>query len=61
MKAVLALVSLVVTVVSFFIFQSYDYGWFLYVGILGLISTIVFGGIYMSGRVNKDGDLHITN
>jgi cytochrome c biogenesis protein CcdA len=59
MKAVLALVSFVITVVSIYIFRNYDYEWVMYVAILGGIGTIVFGGIYFAGRVNKKGDLHI--
>jgi hypothetical protein len=32
-----------------------------YVAILGGVGTIVFGGIYFAGRVNKDGNLHIAD
>ena len=61
MKAVLALVSLAVTILSLYVSRSPGYEWLQYVAGLGIIGTIVFGGIYMAGRVNKDGNIRIAD
>lgn len=61
MKAVLALVSLIVTIVSWYFSKDPNYEWLFYVAILGGISTIIFGGIYMAGKVNQDGNIHIAD
>jgi hypothetical protein len=59
MKAVLALVSILVAVVSLYFFQTTDHGWLIYVVAIGALGTVVFGGIYMAGKINQDGNLHI--
>jgi cytochrome c biogenesis protein CcdA len=61
MKAVLTLASFLITGVSIYLFLNHDYEWMKYVAILGGVGTIVFGGIYFAGRVNKDGNLHIAD
>jgi sugar phosphate permease len=61
MKGLLALVSLVLTVASFLMYQrSADNKLWLAGFIIFLISTLVFGGLFLSGRVNKGEDIHIT-
>ncbi len=61
MNALLALVSLILTVVSFLMYQrSADNKLWLVGFILFLIATLVFGGLFLSGRVNKGEDIHIT-
>jgi len=61
MKGSLALVSLVLTVASFLMYQrSADNKLWLAGFIIFLISTLVFGGLFLSGRVNKGEDIHIT-
>ena len=61
MNSLLALVSLILTVVSFLMYQrSADNKLWLVGFILFLILTLVFGGLFLSGRVNKGEDIHIT-
>jgi hypothetical protein len=59
--AVLALVSLVVAAGSFYLYINHG-GQSLYIvaSILFLILTVVLGGLFLSGRVNKDEEIHIT-
>jgi len=60
MKAVFALLSLVVACVSFYIVQAKEgFDYLLYLGIAGVIGVLIFGGMFMAGRVNKDGNIHI--
>lgn len=57
----LAFLSAIATIVSFWQFQSKDGGqMFIILGILFLIATIVFGAMFLTGRVNKTEDIHIT-
>ena len=61
MKGLLALVSLVLTIVSFLMYQrSADNKLWLAGFIVFIIGTLVFGGLFLSGRVNKGEDIHIT-
>jgi hypothetical protein len=61
MNVLLALVSLILTVVTFLMYQrSADNKLWLVGFVVFLISTLVFGGLFLSGRVNKGEDIHIT-
>ncbi len=61
LAGVLALVSAIVTAVSFWQFQGKDGGtMYIVLGIVFLIATIVFGAMFLTGRVNKTEDIHIT-
>ena len=61
MNLLLAVVSLILAVVSFLMYQrSADNKLWLAGFILFLIVTLVFGGLFLSGRVNKGEDIHIT-
>ena len=61
MYALLALVSLLIAAGSFYYFQMKDGGTlFLVAGIVFGILFLVFGVFFMSGRVNKTEDIHIT-
>ena len=62
MHALLALVSLLIAAGSFYYFQTKEGAstLFLVVGIVFAILFIVFGVMFMSGRVNKTEDIHIT-
>ncbi|MBS1796174.1 MAG: hypothetical protein JSS81_20140 [Acidobacteria bacterium] len=61
MYLLLALVSLLITAGSFYYFQAKDGGTlFLISGIVFAILTAVFGVIYLSSRLNKTDDIHIT-
>lgn len=59
--AVLALVSAVAAAFSFYKYTSSDDDKvFLVAAIVGVLATIVLGGLFLSGRVNKNEDIHIT-
>ena len=59
--AVLALVSAVAAAFSFYKYTSSDDNKVFLVGaIVGVLATIVLGGLFLSGRVNKNEDIHIT-
>ena len=62
MYALLALVSLLIAAGSFYYFQMKDGGstLFLVIGIIFGILFLVFGVFFMSSRVNKTEDIHIT-
>ena len=59
--AVLALVCAIIAIVSFRFYTSSAENTLYIVGaIVFVILTIVFGGLFLSGRVNKNEDIHIT-
>ncbi len=59
--AVLALVSAVAAAFAFYKYTSSDDNKvFLVAAIVGVLATIVLGGLFLSGRVNKNEDIHIT-
>jgi hypothetical protein len=60
MYALLALVSLVVAVGSFVFFQKNGETLYMILGIVFAILGAVFGIIFLSGRINKTDDIHIT-
>jgi len=61
MYALLALVSLLIAAGSFYYFQMKDGGTlFLVLGVVFGILFLVFGVFFMSSRVNKTDDIHIT-
>lgn len=61
MKALLAIVCAIVTLVSFLMYtRSEDNKLYFAAAIVFLILTLIFGGLFLSGRVNKGEDIHIT-
>lgn len=59
--AVLALITAILALGSFFTYQrSDDVRLYLVAAIVFALLTIVFGGLFLSGRVNKGEDIHIT-
>ena len=62
MYALLALVSLIVAGVSFRFYTTTvpENKMYIIGAILFGILTIVFGGLFLSNRVNKTDDIHIT-
>lgn len=61
LSGLLAVVSLVLTALSFWMYRgSADNKLWLLLMILFLIGTLVFGGMFLSGRVNRNEDVHIT-
>ena len=61
MYALLALVSLLVAAGSFYYFQVKEGGTlFLILGAVFAVLTAIFGVIFLSSRINKTDDIHIT-
>jgi hypothetical protein len=61
MNLLLAFVSLILTGFSFWMYtRSADNTMWLIGVIVFLLGTLVFGALYLSGRVNKGEDIHIT-
>ena len=61
MNLLLAFVALVLTGLSFWMYRSSPDNTLWLVGVVVfLIATLVFGALYLSGRVNKTEDIHIT-
>jgi hypothetical protein len=61
LNGLLALVSLVIAAVAFYYYtQSGDQKLYLAGAIIFLLVGIGLGGMFLSGRVNKTEDIHIT-
>jgi hypothetical protein len=60
MYGLFAFVSLLLTIVSFWLFYSRESTIALVGAIVFLIATVGLGGVFLSGRVNKKEDIHIT-
>ena len=59
--AILALVGLLVFAGSFYQYrQSQGNIVWMILALLGIVATVAFGGLFLSGRVNKKEDIHIT-
>jgi len=58
--AVLALASAVIAAYFLYSFQKYDDQTSLIIGIILALLAIVFGGLFMFGKVNQHDDIHIT-
>ena len=61
-NALLALVSLVLTALCYWMYtRSADSSTLYLIGlVLFLLATLFFGGMFLSGRVNRGDDIHIT-
>jgi hypothetical protein len=61
MYALFALVSLLIAAGSFYYYtQSGDQKLYFFVAVIFGILTLIFGGLFLSTRVNKTDDIHIT-
>jgi hypothetical protein len=61
LNGLLALVSLILGVGSFYLYTtSGDNKMYFIAAIVFLILTLVFGGLFLSGRMNKTEEIHIT-
>ena len=61
MNGLLAFVSLILAGLSFWMYRgSEDNKLWLIAMIVFVIGLLVFGGLFLSGRVNKGEDIHIT-
>ncbi len=59
--ALLALVTAIAAAFSFYKYTSSDDNKIFLVGaIVFVLATIALGGLFLSGRVNKNEDIHIT-
>lgn len=59
--ALLALVAAIAAAFSFYKYTSSDDNKIFLVGaIVFVLATIALGGLFLSGRVNKNEDIHIT-
>ncbi len=56
----LAVLSAIVTVISFWQFQTKGQSYLIILGFVFLIITIALGAMFLTGRVNKTEDIHIT-
>lgn len=56
----LAFISLLVAIFGFYSFTSGGQTWAIVVAIIAVIATVGFGGVFLSSRVNKKEDIHIT-
>jgi hypothetical protein len=62
LNALLALVAAVIGAFSlyYYIERSNDQKLFLVLGIVFILAAIALGGLFLSGRVNREEDIHIT-
>lgn len=60
MYALLALVSLVVFALSFYQYRNTAGTMWMVLALAGVVGIIAFGALFMSGRVNKKEEIHIT-
>jgi CDP-diglyceride synthetase len=59
--ALLALVSAVLSAVCFYVYLNRTHETMYIVGaIVFIVLTVVLGGLFLSGRVNRKEDIHIT-
>jgi len=57
----LAFVSLIVTIISFYYYVNNNSTPALIAAIVFLLATVGLGGVFLSGRVNRKEDIHITD
>ncbi len=61
LNGLLALVSAIICGVTFYLYTtSGDNKLYFAAAILFLILTLLFGGLFLSGRIGKTDDIHIT-
>ena len=61
LNGLLAFVSLILTALSFYFYRDSGGNTMYFVGVVVfLILTLVFGALFLSGRLNKTEDIHIT-
>ena len=58
--ALLALISAVLAAYCFYVYLNRAEGMYIGGAIVLIIFTVVFGGLFLSGRVNRKEDIHIT-
>lgn len=59
-NGLLAFISLLLAAGSFYMYRSSEWGGWL-IGLIGFaVLFVVFGAMFLSGRVNKTEEIHIT-
>lgn len=56
----LTVISLVAAIAGFFLFSRSGNTLAVVLGIIGVLATVGFGAVFLSGRVNQKEDIHIT-
>ena len=60
LPAVFALISAVIAVFSFLQYQKTAGALWIILTLVFLVATLILGAMFLSGRVNKTEDIHIT-
>jgi len=61
MNGLIAVIALILTALSFWEYRSSPANTMWLIGVIVfLLVTLVFGGMFLSGRVNRNDDVHIT-
>ena len=61
LNALLAIVSLAIAAVCFYMYTRVDpSSLYIALAIIFAVLMVVFGGMFLSGRINKTDDIHIT-
>lgn len=60
LNGLLAFIALIITAGSFYQYIQTKATMYFVVAIIALLATIALGGMFLSGRVNKSEDIHIT-
>lgn len=56
----LAFLSLIATIAFFWLYFGSAQLLYIVLAVIFLLATVGFGGVFLSGRVNKKEDIHIT-
>ncbi len=59
-NGLLAVVSLVIAGISFYFYRANANFALIILTIVFVVAAVAFGGLFLSGRVNKTEDIHIT-
>lgn len=60
LNGLLAVVCLVIAAGSFYFYRQNAQSVYIILAIVFVVLMIIFGGLFLSGRVNKTEDIHIT-
>lgn len=60
LSGLLAIASLALALVCFFVYRNNANSLYIILTIVLAVLFVVFGGLFLSGRVNKTDDIHIT-
>ena len=60
LNGLLAVVSLAIALVCFFVYRGNANSFYIILAIIFGVLFVVFGGMFLSGRVNKTEEIHIT-